>query len=169
MLGMSLKFSLFIGLISTLSIFSLTQPTIAKTSVMTNKNITFDFSKIASSVSVVTNKFENYSQQFTPIAQNTLPKVRQYLESAAKKSNQKDYQGALADLNSAIQLDPKSIGAYNNRALIKYRILNDQPGGIYDLQQVVKLLEEQGKQKDAKRVNKLVRQWQVASQKSSIP
>lgn len=166
---MSFKFSLLTGLISTLSIFSLTQPTIAKTSVMTTENIAFDFSKIASLVSVVTNKFENYSQQFTPIAQNPLPKVRQYLESAAKKSNQKDYQGALADLNSAIQLDPKSIGAYNNRALIKYRILNDQPGGIYDLQQVVKLLEEQGKQKDAQRVNKLVRQWQVTSQKSSIP
>jgi tetratricopeptide (TPR) repeat protein len=77
----------------------------------------------------------------------------------------KDYQGALIDLNRAIKLDPNNKEAYNNRALTRYHYLQDKSGGISDLQKLATLLQQEGKQADAKFVLGTIRKWKLEMKK----
>jgi tetratricopeptide (TPR) repeat protein len=53
-------------------------------------------------------------------------------------------QGALADFNLAISLNPKDANAYINRGVLKATKFNDQPGAIADLRTAAKLASAQG-------------------------
>ena len=53
----------------------------------------------------------------------------------------RDYNGALADLNQAIQLNPKFAQAYSYRAQAKY-FLNDKTGACADWQKAVDFGDE---------------------------
>jgi tetratricopeptide (TPR) repeat protein len=56
-----------------------------------------------------------------------------------KTNNLNDIQGALADYNQAIFLNPKFPKAYYNRALLKEDKLNDTQGALADLSQAIEI------------------------------
>jgi tetratricopeptide (TPR) repeat protein len=70
-----------------------------------------------------------------------------YREQSDIKRQNKNYQGALADISRAIQIEPNKARFYYERAAIKYD-LNDLGGAIKDLQQSAKLYQQQGNTKN---------------------
>jgi len=66
-----------------------------------------------------------------------------------------DRQGALADFNRAIELDPNFPDAYNNRGAIKETI-GDIAGAIADLQKAADLFQKQGEEQLAVRLRAAV-------------
>ena len=69
---------------------------------------------------ILINKFCNYHKT-----------AKEYFESAILKERNKDYKGALANYNKAIEINPKLILAYNNRGNVKSD-LKDYKGAISD-------------------------------------
>lgn len=61
-----------------------------------------------------------------------------YNERGWSKYEQKDYEGALKDLDKAIELDSNSANAYNNRARAKY-YKKDYLGAIKDYYKTIGL------------------------------
>ena len=78
-----------------------------------------------------------------------------------KYTELQDAQGALADFNRAIQLDPKNAYVYSARGSVKCdRRLNDKSGGIADMQQAAKLFQQQGNTKSYQEAIDRLKQWQ---------
>ena len=73
-----------------------------------------------SDAQVLIDKFCSYNQT-----------AKEYFESAINKEKSKDYKGALADYNKAIEINPKLVRAYNNRGNVKSD-LKDYEGAISD-------------------------------------
>ena len=63
------------------------------------------------------------------------------------KRMNKDYQGALADINRAIQINPNNAYFYADRGSLKYSILKDRSGGMKDWQRSAKMFRQQGNTK----------------------
>jgi S1-C subfamily serine protease len=87
---------------------------------------------------VASNMGVNLGGQVAPIPQNTAPKADDYFASAAQKDGKGDNQGALADLNQAIALDPKYANAYFGRGIVNEK-LNDVRGALVDYNQAIAL------------------------------
>jgi tetratricopeptide (TPR) repeat protein len=66
-----------------------------------------------------------------------------YHSQAKIKWKKEDYQGALADISRAIQIEPNNAHFYDDRGSMK-SIRNDRTGAIEDLQQAAKLSQQQG-------------------------
>jgi tetratricopeptide (TPR) repeat protein len=60
------------------------------------------------------------------------------IQSAAQKIDT-DPQGALADLNRSVQVDPKNYRAYFYRGLLKYQKLQDHKGAVVDFDRAIAL------------------------------
>jgi tetratricopeptide (TPR) repeat protein len=73
------------------------------------------------------------------IAQNNT-EASKYFNSGDKKHH-KDVQGALADYNKAIEINPEHIDAYKARGVVKTD-LNDSQGAMDDFLQGAKLFNE---------------------------
>jgi tetratricopeptide (TPR) repeat protein len=54
--------------------------------------------------------------------QSDLKNSRAYIHRAGTRMAFKDYKGALADLNKAIELDPKFAPAYNDRSIVEHKL-----------------------------------------------
>jgi hypothetical protein len=67
-----------------------------------------------------------------------------YNRQAAIKWRNKDYQGALADMNRAIQIEPNNPRLYVDRSRVKLYALKDRSGAIKDWQQAANLFRQQG-------------------------
>ncbi len=65
------------------------------------------------------------------------PEAQKLFESGTHKNDSKDYQGAVADLNRAISIDPKFGKAYANRASARFNT-GDYQGAIQDLDVALK-------------------------------
>lgn len=61
-----------------------------------------------------------------------------YVESGLAKFNRKDYQGAIADYNRALSIDPNYASAYNNRGLAK-RLMGASDSAIEDYKYALKI------------------------------
>jgi tetratricopeptide (TPR) repeat protein len=71
--------------------------------------------------------------------QNTTSAADAYNKSGNQKYDRGNYQGALADYNKAISLDPKSAKSYNNRGTLKHEKLNDVQGALADYNKAISL------------------------------
>lgn len=60
------------------------------------------------------------------------------LRALLRIESDKDYQGALADMNEAVRLEPKNTGFYINRAMVKYYV-EDLRGAMNDYDYVLTL------------------------------
>jgi hypothetical protein len=67
-----------------------------------------------------------------------------YNRQAAIKWRNKDYQGALADMNRAIQIEPNNPRLYVDRSRVKLYSFKDRSGAIKDWQQAANLFRQQG-------------------------
>ena len=72
------------------------------------------------------------------IAANTMLRADDFFIQAGRKYEQGDDQGALADLNQAIALNPNYVYGYYNRGLVKSN-LGDYPGAIADFDRALEL------------------------------
>ena len=52
--------------------------------------------------------------------------AEEYFHQAVEKDRSKDYQGAIADYNVAIEINPNYAQAYNNKGIIKYKLKDYQ-------------------------------------------
>ena len=85
-------------------------------------------------------KFELQGLQHTSLVRSTsVPKAIDYFMLGAQKVRQRDYNGALANFNRAIQLDPNFSYAYNARGAIKAEISSDYQGGLADFNRAIQL------------------------------
>jgi tetratricopeptide (TPR) repeat protein len=91
------------------------------------------FATIASNMGV------ELREKIAPVPQNTVPRTDDYIASAAQKYNNKDYKGALADYNLAIELNPNDAITYNYRGYLKYWALKDTKGGLADYNRAIQL------------------------------
>jgi tetratricopeptide (TPR) repeat protein len=62
-----------------------------------------------------------------------------YLNQSQLKYNDKDYQGAVYDLNKSLELNPKLFISYYNRANVKLK-LNDLEGSIDDSSKAIEII-----------------------------
>ncbi len=87
-----------------------------------------------------------------------------YLGRGLLKSEKlNDTQGALADFDRSIKIDPNKPLAYARRAILKYQKLNDRAGGINDIKQAAKLFQQQGNIQRYQIAIDLLKKWQLAS------
>jgi tetratricopeptide (TPR) repeat protein len=74
------------------------------------------------------------------LSQNIILKAKQYHDSAMNKADKhQDYQGALADINKAIQINPNNLLFYNYRVKLKVEKLRDFRGALMDLDKIIQL------------------------------
>jgi Flp pilus assembly protein TadD len=77
--------------------------------------------------------------QVAAIPRDTALKADDYFAAAVQKDTKGDKQGALADYNRAIQIDPNYAFAYHNRGILKDDKLNDIPGALADYNRAIQL------------------------------
>jgi tetratricopeptide (TPR) repeat protein len=68
----------------------------------------------------------------------TAPKADDFFVQALNKYEKGDKQGMLADLNSALKINPNNAAAYNNRGLVRYQ-LGDMQGALADFNTALKI------------------------------
>ena len=61
-----------------------------------------------------------------------------YRNRGAAKHELKDYQGAIADFNTAIAINPQDLHSFNERGRVKFD-LNDMKGACADFKKAVSL------------------------------
>ncbi|WP_396134906.1 trypsin-like peptidase domain-containing protein [Chamaesiphon sp. OTE_8_metabat_110] len=87
-------------------------------------------------VTISSNLGVSLDAKLSSIPQSNVLTAGDYLARAAQKSNT---QESLANLNSAIKLDPKFAVAYYNRGVLKLFKINDGRGALADLNSAIKL------------------------------
>ena len=89
----------------------------------------------------------------------------EFLRQAVQKAKQKNYQGAIEDLNWAIEIDPLDAWAYASRGQVKANFGN-LCGAIEDCQQAVVLFTQRADQEMAQQMGQTVQTLQTALQKN---
>jgi hypothetical protein len=86
-----------------------------------------------------------------------------YNRQAAIKYQKEDYQGALADMNRAIQIEPNNPRLYVDRSQVKLYSFKDRSGAIKDWQQAANLFRQQGDTRAYEDMLWLVKKYQNRS------
>jgi Flp pilus assembly protein TadD len=93
---------------------------------------------------------------FSTQAATDHPKADDFFVQALNKYEKGDKQGALADFNTALKINPNNAAVYLNRDFFRSR-LGDKQGGIADIQKGFELLEQQAITTNNQRVLQLMR------------
>jgi tetratricopeptide (TPR) repeat protein len=75
----------------------------------------------------------------TTVAQSPTSKAEAYGASAQQKYRKQEYQGALDDINRAIQLNPNNSFAYSWRGFLKADKFQDNRGALDDINRAIQL------------------------------
>jgi tetratricopeptide (TPR) repeat protein len=116
---MSSKISLWVGLIGLVANISLMQNAVAKSSI--------EIVKMTTRTNVVA------------ISEAKKPTASDRFASGIQKYRKGDVQGALADFNRAIELDPKYAIAYYGRGFLAVEKLQDLQGALADFNRAIEL------------------------------
>jgi tetratricopeptide (TPR) repeat protein len=116
---MSSKISLLVGLIGLAANISLMQSAVAKSSIEIVKNTVW--------------------KDAVAIAEAKKPTASDRFASGIQKYRKGDVQGALADFNRAIELDPKYAIAYYGRGFLAVEKLQDLQGALADFNRAIEL------------------------------
>lgn len=73
--------------------------------------------------------------------------TNQLLDSSQDKSRKGDHEGAIKDLDRALQINPSDANVYGHRCVAHYKLGNKQ-SAVADCQQAATLYLEQGKIKE---------------------
>jgi tetratricopeptide (TPR) repeat protein len=73
------------------------------------------------------------------VARDDLSSADRYSEAGVKKAEAGNYQGALADFNTAIKLNPRHAKSYNRRGGVKYVTYKDNKGSLADFNKAIEL------------------------------
>jgi tetratricopeptide (TPR) repeat protein len=130
-----------IGIVATIPIFgtiTVTQTSLAQSLLgrITTHSTTGSMTKFVRAAAPSDNR---QGRQVTKIAQNTGSQAGDYLKSGTQKFWKQDDQGALADFDRAIQLDPNFVEAYNRRGHLKRNRLKDYQGALADFNRAISL------------------------------
>jgi tetratricopeptide (TPR) repeat protein len=128
---MTARISLYAALLSIGIAIALGQTAIAITSVEIANPIDTNAS--------IKNRQNRQSGEVMAVSQNSQPTATNYISSAIEKYKRQDYQGALADINRAIQIDPKNAQAYDVRGVFKASELQDTQGALADYNRSIQL------------------------------
>jgi tetratricopeptide (TPR) repeat protein len=83
--------------------------------------------------------YARQKRQVITVTQSNKAKAETYTGSAQEKYRKQDYQGALNDINRAIQLDPNSSFAYAWRCFLKADKFQDNRGALADVNRSIQL------------------------------
>lgn len=104
---------------------------VAITSIETNQS--------ARLVSVLNSKLSRDRTSLIVQRNSQLVKAQEYSKLALQKVSTRDFKGALADLDRAIQLDPNYAKAYNSRGTVKMLGFKDYQGAALDINRAIQI------------------------------
>ncbi|NET30833.1 MAG: tetratricopeptide repeat protein [Cyanothece sp. SIO1E1] len=91
-----------------------------------------------------------------------VPDIAAFLQQAVEKAKQKDYRGAMEDLDWVLQLDPQDAQAYASRGQVSAE-LGDWQGAIEDYQQAANLFINQANPAMAQQMVDTIKRLKAAS------
>jgi tetratricopeptide (TPR) repeat protein len=99
----------------------------------------FEFKQSGGLVAVINSEFGR--DRTSLIAQNNsqVVKAQKYSKLALQKVLTRDFKGALADLDRAIQIDPNYAKAYNSRGTVKMLGFKDYQGAALDINRALQI------------------------------
>ena len=101
-----------------------------------------------------------------PVQPEPLIDPHKFLRQAVQKAKQKNYRGAMEDLDWALEIDPLDAWAYVSRAEVKANF-GDLQGAIEDSQQAAVVFTQQANHEMAEQMRQTVQTFQVARQKAA--
>ncbi|ESA39134.1 tetratricopeptide tpr-1 repeat-containing protein [Leptolyngbya sp. Heron Island J] len=101
-----------------------------------------------------------------PVQSAPLIDPHKFLRQAVQKAKQKNYRGAMEDLDWALEIDPLDVWAYVSRGEVKANF-GDLQGAIEDSQQAVVLFTQQANQEMAEQMRQTVQTFKTALQKAA--
>jgi Flp pilus assembly protein TadD len=99
--------------------------------------------------------------QVKQIAQADLSSAKAYRDRGFSKSDAGDQQGAIADFDRSIQLDPNDGDTYAGRGLAKF-MLKDKQGAINDITTSTELHRQQGNMATYQKGLKIIEQLKAS-------
>ncbi len=100
------------------------------------------------------------AQTAPPPPQSELEQSQIYQDRGSGKSEEGDYQGAIADFDRAIQIFPLDPNTFYRRGLTKFK-LKDKQGAINDMTTATELVRRDKYSNDNQRLLKLIEQWKA--------
>lgn len=101
-----------------------------------------------------------------PVQPASLIDPHKFLRQAVQKAKQKNYRGAMEDLDWALEIDPLDAWAYVSRGEVKANF-GDLQGAIEDSQQAAALFTQQANQEMAEQMRQTVQTFKTALQKAT--
>ena len=89
----------------------------------------------------------------------------EFLKQALQKAEQRNYRGAMEDLDWALQIDPQDAWAYANRGKVQAD-LGDLRGAIEDFQQAATLFAHQANQEMAQQMRESIQRLHTSRQQA---
>ncbi len=98
-----------------------------------------EFNQSAGLVTVINSKFSRDRASLISLKNSQIVKAQEYSKLALQKVLTRDFKGALADLDRAIQLDPNYAKAYNSRGTVKMLGFKDYQGAALDINRAIQI------------------------------
>jgi tetratricopeptide (TPR) repeat protein len=99
----------------------------------------FEFKQSGGLVTVIDSKSSRDRASLIAQKNSQVVKAQEYSNLALQKMLTRDFKGALADLDRAIQIDPNYAKAYNSRGTVKMIGFKDYQGAALDINRAIQI------------------------------